>query len=480
MSHSAVVDAEVNRLCPPTIKNLLKLAIPIALGMASLSILGLVETTILGHYSQQALAANAAANYIFFIFLSAFAGFAIAVQSQVARYIEDAPATAKRFTQVGLIQLSLVATGFIALVHFFHTEMISAQIDDPMTVRMASEFLWIKSWSLLPIAILMALRGFWHGANRPRVFLVCLLFSHILAGLLCYALVYGKFGFPEYGLNGAALATLISMSLGTGLLCLLTVKPLSRKPNNAPANITAANPNTALSRDDMKIGWHLAWPTSFQQVIFAVGTALFMAIVAKSGITQLAAAHLVITLSLVLILPVIGFGMSATTFISRTHAQFQSGNGDSTPSNQWYRLTLSLSVACILIVSPVLLFATEPVLNALTNDQAVIEAAYWPLIILVFSLLFEAFSISTKQSLYALHQNKAVLKVLSTTQWFILLPVMLIIHLSGYGSLEIYTLCHAGQRAINGFWLYRIWRRAHQDPTKDKTTTTTFEPEQFS
>ncbi|GLQ32263.1 putative multidrug resistance protein NorM [Litoribrevibacter albus] len=452
------MNADLAKVCEPTIKNLLKLAIPIALGMASLSILGLIETTILGHYSQQALAANASASYLFFVFLSAFAGFAIAVQSQVARHIEQTPEVATRYTLIGLIQLTLVALCFIVLVHFFSRELIAAQINDERIVALASEFIRIKSWSLLPIAVLMALRGFWHGSNRPKVFLFCLLFSHIVSAVLCYALVFGKFGFPEYGLKGAALATLISMSIGTTGLLILTLKPL-----NLIRHIAATAP---LKRSEFKIAWLLAWPTSFQQVIFAIGTAVFMAIIAQTGVTELAAAHIIITLSLVLILPVIGFGMSATTFISRTHTLFQQGKGDASDSQKWYRITLTLSLGTILLVSPVLLFSTEPVLEILTKETDVINAAYWPLIILTVSLLFEAFTISTKQSLYALHQNKAVLRVLSMTQWFGLLPIMLAIHLSGYGSLEIYTLCHACQRAINGVCLYRIWKREHANPTQ--------------
>lgn len=451
-----MMNADPNKVCEPTIKNLLKLAIPIALGMASLSILGLVETSILGHYSQQALAANASANYLFFVFLSAFAGFAIAIQSQVARYIDDAPQLARKYTLVGLSQLTLMALSFILLVFFFNDQMIAAQIDDPAIISLASEFIWIKSWSLLPIAVLMALRGFWHGANRPKIFLSCLLFSHTLAGVLCYLLVHGKLGFPEYGLKGAALATVVSISFGTGILCLLTLKPLDF--------FQQLTQSKRFNRSEFQTGWHLAWPTSFQQVLFAIGTALFMAIIARTGVVELAAAHLVITLSLVLILPVIGFGMSATTFISRAHTLFQQGTSSPERSQSWYRITLLLSLSCILVVSPILLFATEPVLFLLTKDPEVVAAAYWPLIILVFSLLFEAFTISTKQALYALHQNKAVLRVLTTTQWLILLPVMLAIHLTGNGSLEIYTLCHAGQRAINGIWLYRIWRSEHKNP----------------
>ncbi|MFC3149968.1 MATE family efflux transporter [Litoribrevibacter euphylliae] len=452
-----MINTDPNPVCEPTARNLLKLAVPIALGMASLSILGLLETSILGHYGQHALAASASANYLFFVFLSAFAGFSIAIQSQVARHIDDAPYIARKYTLVGLSQLVFVALSFILLVYFFNREMIAAQIHDEHIITQASEFLWIKSWSLLPIAILMALRGFLHGANQPKVFLTCLVSSHTLSGVLCYLLVYGKLGFPELGLKGAAFSTVISISLGTALLCLLTLRPLNATKQKGTIN--------KITPSDYVTGWHLAWPTSFQQVIFAIGTAAFMAIIAKTSVTELAAAHLIITLSLVLILPVVGIGMSATTFISRSHTLFQQGETSPQNSQRWYTITLRLSLACILLVSPALLLTTESVLFALTKDPEVVAAAYWPLIILVFSLLFEAVTISTKQSLYALHQNKAVLTILSSTQWLILLPAMLIIHLSGNGSLEIYVLCHAIQRAINGILLYRIWKKEHQNPT---------------
>jgi len=439
----------------PSIQGLLKLAIPISLGMASLSVLSLVETMILGHYSQVALAASASANYIFFVFLSAFAGFAIAIQSKVARHFDDQPEIAKSFTFVGLTQLTLLALAFIALVALFHREIIAAQIDDPELVKQGSEYLWIKSWSLLPIAILMALRGFWHGINQPRVLLLCLISSHVITGIGCFALVNGQFGLPEMGLQGAAVSTVVSMAIGTTILWLLSRSAIKRKASQLTAPFT---------KDQFKTGWHLAWPTSLQQVIFAIGTAVFMAIIAKSGVTILAAAHLIITLSLVLILPVIGIGMAATTFISNSYGYFQKSETSHTDCQHWYKLSLMSSILFVVLFGVLLTTKPEAVLGLMTDDQDVIDAAYWALIILAPSLFFEAITITTKQSLYAIHRNQEVLKVLSVTQWLILLPVMLTIHILGIGSLELYTLLHAGQRAINSAWLYKIWRTEHKKP----------------
>jgi len=447
----------------PSLHGLLKLAIPISLGMASLSVLSLVETMILGHYSQVALAASASANYIFFVFLSAFAGFAIAIQSKVARHFDHQPEIAKSFTFVGLTQLTLLALTFIALVAIFHREIIAAQIDDPELVKQGSEYLWMKSWSLLPIAILMALRGFWHGINQPKVFLLCLISSHFITGVGCYALVNGKLGLPEMGLQGAAVSTVFSMAFGTAILWLMSrtaIKQTSTDSSN-PSSTSLTSP---YSKTQFKTGWHLAWPTSLQQVIFAIGTAVFMAIIAKSGVTILAAAHLIITLSLVLILPVIGIGMAATTFISNSYGYFQKGETAHTDCQHWYKLSLTSSILFVVLFGILLITQPEAVLGMMTDDQEVIDAAYWALIILAPSLFFEAITITTKQSLYAIHRNREVLKVLSVTQWFILLPVMLTIHILGVGSLEIYTLLHAGQRAINSVWLYKIWRTEHKKP----------------
>ena len=435
----------------PSARGLLKLALPIAAGMLSLSLLSLIETIILGHYDQVALAASAAANYVFFIFLSAFAGFAIAAQTQVARHIETNKRLAHRFVQISTIQIVSCALFLITTVHFFKTQIISIQVNDPTLIKAGADYLQIKSWSVLPIAFLMALRGYWHGANKPKTFLLCLLSSHISSAVFCYLLVNGKAGFPELGLNGAAIANLISISVGTCVLILLSRHVFKK-----------ASDSQTLNSSDFKLGWQLAWPTSLQQATFAVGTAAYMAIIGRLGITELAAAHLLITLSLVLILPVIGIGMAATTFISQSFSRFQESKSEAGISQQWYKLAITLACSIVFIIGISMLLLPEKILFILTDEVDVVEAAYWSLLILAPSLLFEAFAITTKQSLYAIRQNKAVMKVLVITQWGLLLPSMLLIHLSGHGSLEIYIVMHAAQRAINSIWLYRTWKREHK------------------
>lgn len=434
----------------PSARQLTKLALPIAAGMLSLSLLSLVETIILGHYNQVALAASGAANYVFFIFLSAFAGFAISAQTQVARYIDSDPQKARRFVHICIFQITSCALLILGAVSLFKTEIIAFQVNDPVLIEAGSIYLQIKTFSVLPIALLMSMRGYWHGANKPKVFLLCLLASHIGSGVLCYLLVNGELGLPELGLNGAAVGNLISITVGTLILLLLS------------RHLFVKQEIQRISLNELKTGWQLAWPTSLQQTIFAIGTAAFMAIIGRLGVSELAAAHLLITLSLILILPIVGIGMAATTFISQSYSQFQATGQHPELSTDWYRIAIQIAGGLVAMISLGLYAFPNEILQTLTDEPDVIDAAFIPLLVLAPSLLLEAFAITTKQSLYAIRQNKAVMKVLVFTQWGVLLPSMLVLHLTESGSLELYLLMHAGQRAVNSIWLYSIWRREHK------------------
>ena len=436
----------------PSIKNLLKLALPIAAGMISLSLLSLIETMILGNYDPIALAASAAANYVFFIFLSCFAGFAIAVQTQVASFYQHDNQQTQTALHSGIFQILSCAALIVLGVQLFSDEIIRIQVSEASLIAPGAEYLEIKTWSVLPIALIMALRGFWHGSNQPKVFLIFITFAHTLAAVLSYLLVNGAWGLPELGLNGAAYSSVISLAcgaLGLGLFSRQQLKNLLR----------VATVKNALFRHT----WQLAWPTSLQQTIFAFGTAAFMAFIGRLGVTDLAAAHILITLSLVLILPVIGIGMATTTFVSQHVGELakhqQSSNTTSQLLNRWFWLAQALSGGLVLLVGLLVCVFAEGILSGFTQEQAVIDAGYWAMIILAPSLFFEAATIISKQSLYGIRKNRQVMKVLVITQWLILLPVMLFIHFNNLGSLEIYTLMHAGQRLINCIWLYQIWRK---------------------
>ncbi len=83
----------------------------------------------------------------------------------------------------------------------------------PEVVELATPYLSIITYSLIPILIFQTFRQFTEGLSMTRIAMIIVIVSNFVNIGLNYVLIYGHFGFPALGLNGAGYATLISRIL---------------------------------------------------------------------------------------------------------------------------------------------------------------------------------------------------------------------------------------------------------------------------
>ena len=83
----------------------------------------------------------------------------------------------------------------------------------PEVVALAGPWVQVISLTLLPLMVFQGFREFAEGLGLTRQAMWLSILANVLNGLLCYALVYGKWGAPEMGMMGSAWATLLARSL---------------------------------------------------------------------------------------------------------------------------------------------------------------------------------------------------------------------------------------------------------------------------
>ena len=83
----------------------------------------------------------------------------------------------------------------------------------PEVVAQAGPWVQVISLSLFPLMVFQGFREFAEGLGLTRQAMWLSIAANVLNGLLCYALVYGKWGAPELGMMGSAWATLLARTL---------------------------------------------------------------------------------------------------------------------------------------------------------------------------------------------------------------------------------------------------------------------------
>lgn len=86
------------------------------------------------------------------------------------------------------------------------------------TLRYGREYLFMMLWGLLPFAITNAYAGTLRECGHPTIPMLAGLAATGVNLVLNYLLIFGKLGLPAMGVRGAALATVISRYVETGIV----------------------------------------------------------------------------------------------------------------------------------------------------------------------------------------------------------------------------------------------------------------------
>jgi len=188
----------------------LKLAYPVILGMVGHTMVGLIDDIMVGKIGTTELAAVSLGNSFLFIAMSLGIGFSTAITPLVAEADgEENVSKGKAAFKHGLFLCTVLGTvlfGFILLSKplMYHMKQPSE------VVALAIPYLEIVAFSLIPMIMFQAFKQFSDGLSQTKYAMWATLLANVINVVLNYLLIYGKFGFPELGIVGAAIGTLIS------------------------------------------------------------------------------------------------------------------------------------------------------------------------------------------------------------------------------------------------------------------------------
>ena len=200
------------------------------LGMLGHTFVSFVDNIMVGQLGTAELAAVSLGNSFMFIAMSIGIGFSTAITSLIAE--ADASNNfkqAKSTYKHGLFLCTTLGILLFLLVLFSRPLMYLMKQPEEV-VALAIPYLNLVAFSLIPLVIFEAIKQFTDGMSMTKYPMYATLIANIINVVLNYLLIFGKFGFPEMGMVGAALGTLISrVIMVVYLWTLLRYKERSRK-----------------------------------------------------------------------------------------------------------------------------------------------------------------------------------------------------------------------------------------------------------
>ena len=187
-----------------------KLAAPVMLGMLGHTFVSFIDNIMVGQIGTAELAAVSLGNSFMFIAMSIGIGFSTAITPLIAEADSANNLQQARSTYKHGLFLCTVLGILMFLVVFFSKPLMHLMQQPEEVVALAIPYLDLVAFSLIPLIIFQAIKQFSDGMSMTKYPMYATLLANIVNVVLNYLLIFGKFGFPEMGIVGAAYGTLAS------------------------------------------------------------------------------------------------------------------------------------------------------------------------------------------------------------------------------------------------------------------------------
>ncbi|AFZ21306.1 MATE family efflux transporter [Allocoleopsis franciscana] len=189
------------------VKEFLHLAVPLASAQVAQSLVGFVDTVMMGHLGWETLAAGGLASITFTTLLQTATGMVMGVSPLVAKaYGAGDKLRIKQVVRQGLWLSLVLAVPMMLLIG--HLDKLMLQLGQvSATVTLADTYLDIMLWAMFPVLGFAVLRGLVSGVSQARPIMAIVIGGTLFNIVGNYILGYGKLGFPKLGLTGLALAS---------------------------------------------------------------------------------------------------------------------------------------------------------------------------------------------------------------------------------------------------------------------------------
>ncbi len=194
----------------PYYRALLNLAMPLVLTQAGQMTVQLIDNAMVGRYGTPELAAASFANSVYVVIMLFGLGVFIGVTPLVGR-----ARGSNNDRQVAAIMKSgfVLSCFLIPAIAFVSWSLIwfmpyMGQTDE--VVRLAIPYYRTLAVSIIPFLLFALLKQIGEGLGNTYVAMIATIVANVVNVILNYAMIFGKLGFPEMGLLGAGIATLIS------------------------------------------------------------------------------------------------------------------------------------------------------------------------------------------------------------------------------------------------------------------------------
>jgi putative MATE family efflux protein len=355
-------------------RQLFSLGAPIAFQQTVIALLNMVALVMVGQKGETAVAAVGLASQVFFLLNLALFGIASGSAIFTAQLWGKKDIANLR----KVLGLCLMFGLLVSLIFFLISECLSAQIlgifsRDPQLIDVGSRYLRIFAWSYFFFTITYIYSLILRSTGNVRLPMFVSTAALSLNILLTFGLIFGEFGLPEMGVNGAATAIVISRALECFSLLLLSY---SRR------TAVAATLQELLA---LKFSFILnvlkpVLPVALNEFLWSMGTTAYTVVYARIGTGPIAAVNMIATIDNLAFAFITGIANATAIMVGN-----RIGSGEEGTAYKYAGRSLGLGALTGMTLGGIALLSADGVLSLFKVSPTVLHDAR--VILLIFGTL---------------------------------------------------------------------------------------------
>jgi len=407
MSQQENTNSENPLLNAPVNKMLLLMSAPISLGMLSTFLFQLVDTYFIGKLGSQPLAALGFAAGVYMLLVGLFMGMAVGVSSLVAGALgKEELHLARRYTTISLVLSTIIAIGLSALGILFLEPLFLGLGAEAKLIPMIREYMNVLylGMPLLIFGLIGASAIRATGDVKPPEIVMGI--AGIINVVFDALLIFGVGPFPKLGIQGAALATVLSWVFVFVMTIVLLMKH------------KLLTTQSGALKTELKELARLSIPATLTQILLPI-TAMFVTfLVARSGPEAVAAYGVVMRIETLMLVGISSMSIAIVPFIAQNLAQKERVNEAIAMAGK----TSFYWGGGLFIV---LVLLAEPIASIFTTDPKVLDFTKLYFYIVAFTYVGYGIITMTASIFNGLQMPSDALKVLTVKTFAFTIPLAL-------------------------------------------------------
>lgn len=278
---------------------LVSLVLPLVIQQGITNFVNFLDNIMVGALCTESISGVAIVNQLIFVFQLSIFGALSGASIYSAQYAGVNDTQGLRYTFRFKLILGLAITTVALLVFgFFGDRLIALYIhstadnttSSALTTSEAKGYITIALWGLLPFMISQCFGSTLREMAETKAPMRASVASIVVNFILNYTLIYGKFGFPNMGVRGAALATVIARLVETGYLIIYTYKNKEKHPFIKGALKSPYIPGVLVKKISIT-----GTPLLLNESLWSAGTALINQCYSVRGLQVVAAINIATT-----------------------------------------------------------------------------------------------------------------------------------------------------------------------------------------